>query len=246
MNLRYFFYWVPEEEFDEIRKQLKNQRIRLMPISGVPCKAIHPTAEFAFVPPKTWDQVCRRQGSWYRNSTLSGKVLVTSVKPLQTLKKHLSGVIEPVDFQPPKAISAGDVQRMSGKLLDSGREPEEWRKIGPRETRYWKNLLSRIRGSGNLTSQIPLHSANHENFIEPEYYVMEDGKKIPYSPAKTEGLCSACVELFNILGGEFEKKYVTPCPGLSLYAEYPANRYLQVISGSGALEIFEKHSLLSR
>jgi hypothetical protein len=74
------------------------------------------------------------------------------------------------------------------------------------------------------------HCANHANFIEPEFYVRTDEARAPYSIAPTMKICSACLELFNVLGSAFRLKYVVPCPGAVLYAGLAVNRYIAVES----------------
>ena len=61
------------------------------------------------------------------------------------------------------------------------------------------------------------HCANHANFIEPAYQVLEEGRPVPYSLGKTRTVCSACLEFYNIIGSSFQKKYVVPCPGAVLF-----------------------------
>jgi hypothetical protein len=45
---------------------------------------------------------------------------------------------------------------------------------------------------------------------------------------KTKEVCSACLEFFNIIGGNFRKKFVVPCPGAVLFAGMSVNQYYQV------------------
>lgn len=69
---------------------------------------------------------------------------------------------------------------------------------------------------------------NHANFINPHFFVEDEGGVIPYSIDKSAHLCSCCVELFQVLGGEFHRKLVAPCPGATIFARLKPNRYLLV------------------
>ncbi|MDQ1336608.1 MAG: hypothetical protein QG552_3558, partial [Thermodesulfobacteriota bacterium] len=72
------------------------------------------------------------------------------------------------------------------------------------------------------------HTANHANFIHPRFFVEENGLKIPYSIDRSAHLCSCCVELFQVLGANFERKFVAPCPGATIFARLKPDRYLLV------------------
>ena len=74
------------------------------------------------------------------------------------------------------------------------------------------------------------HTANHGNFINPHFFIEDGGSVIPYSIDRSAHLCSSCVELFNILGVQFKKKLVAPCPGASLFARLEPDAYLLVES----------------
>ncbi len=71
--------------------------------------------------------------------------------------------------------------------------------------------------------------ANHSNFIDPRYYLEEEGKIIPYSisPHSIE-VCSSCAEYFDIVGSKYKTKLVVPCVGAVLYAGMAADRYYKV------------------
>jgi hypothetical protein len=73
------------------------------------------------------------------------------------------------------------------------------------------------------------HCANHANFIEPIYYLETDQGPAPYSIARTKFVCSACLELFNIIGADWKRKLVVPCPGAALFAGMATNRYYEVV-----------------
>jgi hypothetical protein len=72
------------------------------------------------------------------------------------------------------------------------------------------------------------HTANHANFVKPRFFVRENQGIIPYSIDRSAHICSCCLELFQILGDQFPKKLVGPCPGASLFARLKPDQYLLV------------------
>ena len=77
-----------------------------------------------------------------------------------------------------------------------------------------------------------IHSANHSNFITPEFYVDVNGAKVPYSISDSAHVCSSCIEFFNILGEQWPVKCVVPCIGAVQFARLPQDQYFEVLSGN--------------
>jgi hypothetical protein len=75
------------------------------------------------------------------------------------------------------------------------------------------------------------HTANHANFIKPHFFIQENQSIIPYSIDRSAHLCSCCLELFQVLGTQYQKKLVAPCPGATIFARLKPNRYLLVKKG---------------
>lgn len=221
-------YWLAEAELRELERRLATRRPRLTPIRGVPCKGLNDVADASFVAPEVWDQVCRRQGSWYRGSPKAGLFLVVADEPVDGLEERLETTVEPCDFSPPRLAGERDALEMAGSDAFARRVPEGWARVAEREAGYWRRLLANVGAEGGLDRRLVIHSANHANFIEPRFRVDSGGAAAPYSIARTADVCSACVELFNILGDEFPVKYVMPCPGFVRYAGGEADRYLLV------------------
>jgi hypothetical protein len=108
--------------------------------------------------------------------------------------------------------------------------PEEWENIGAVDREEQARWL-KVMGLQGLTFEelFVSHCANHANFIEPAYQVLEEGLPVPYSLGKTRTVCSACLEFYNIIGSVFPKKYVVPCPGAVLFAGMVPNHYYEVV-----------------
>lgn len=49
-----------------------------------------------------------------------------------------------------------------------------------------------------------------------------------FSIGPTRQICSACLELFNVIGDEYRRKRVVPCPGAVIYGGMAVNRYIEV------------------
>lgn len=229
-----YVYWMAPGRFDDLRSSLANRRRRITPVKSVPCKAMNPVVDLAYVAPEEWDRVCSRQGSWYRESGKAGKTMVVSTEPLEGFEDELSAVILPSDFEPPSEVDEEEAREMVREPAYLDAEPKGWRQLTSRETAYWRNLLARVGANADIRQLLDLHSANHANFIEPRFYVEEGGEVTPYSIARTARVCSACVELFNVLGEQFERKYVTPCPGYVLFGKGRKDGFLKVLSGEAA------------
>lgn len=61
---------------------------------------------------------------------------------------------------------------------------------------------------------------------------MKEAKKAvctPLSKRISNGICSACLEFFNIIGSRLVKKLVVPGPGAVLFAGMAPNRYYEVV-----------------
>lgn len=109
-------------------------------------------------------------------------------------------------------------------------KPPEWENIdaeGPELHHQWLKMMG-LRGV-SYEELFITHCANHANFIEPIYFIVEENGPVPYSIDKTSHICSACLDFFNIIGTPFRKKIVVPCPGAVLFAGMAANRYYEVL-----------------
>ena len=221
-------YWLTGDELRELERRLAATRRRLMPVKGVPCKGLSDAVDASFTAPEVWDQVCRRQGGWYRESPKAGLFLVVSAEPIEGLECRLETVIGACDFSPPRLATPEEAREMATSEAFTERAPAGWDDISDRDRGYWRRLLSQIGAAGDVDDLLDYHSANHVNFIEPRFAATEEGRAAPYSVARSAEVCSACVELFNILGGEFPVKYVMPCPGFVRFAGGEADRYLLV------------------
>jgi hypothetical protein len=229
-SLKRFLYWLNLAEFKSLKFAFLKMKRRIMPVTGTPCKIMHPEAGLCCVFPLEWNKMCNRQGSWYRSSSKNGKILVASSKPLRLISDKLSCVVSPVEFSPGKLAEESDISQMIKASSFRKRAPEGWFEQSISESIRFAKLLSYIGVISKSKNLIDWHSANHANFIEPRFFVKENDEIVPYSISGTGKVCSCCIELFNIVGEDFKRKYVMPCPGYVVFAKAPADKFLLVES----------------
>ncbi len=230
---RKFIYWPDPDQFERLKKELKAQGLEMKKAKKAVCVPLAVNVDVGFVEPDSWDryEICRRQLSWYFTSPFAGKYLVVSSRDLSEYGLEAEAVITRSDFKTkdfPKDPGKKDmIQRPS--YINA--RPEAWEDIKGAERKASARGMP-VMGLGGMTFErlFLTHCANHANFIEPEYFISENGDKVPYSIGKTRQVCSACLEFFNIIGQQHKKKLVAPCPGAALFAGLPANKYLEVTS----------------
>ena len=146
-------------------------------------------------------------------------------------------IITPSDFYPPRLPSEEEKQMLVNSEVYKDRMPEEYGVNAESDIQQWMKFRLRLaRQLGMDPAKLEVdsqriflnHCANHANFLDPRFYVEENGRKVPYSIDVTMSLCSACVEFFNIIGQEYPVKYVAPCPGAVLVGDLLADRYFRV------------------
>lgn len=197
------------------------------------CLPLSRRVEVGLVSPTAWDEydLCRRQYSWYRHSPRRGQTLVVSTLPLPEPAPPLEVVIRNSAFRPPRLPTPEELRTLMERASYRESRPEEWEKIGAvdrEEQARWMKVM----GLHGITFEELFvgHCANHANFIQPAYQVLEGGRPAPYSLGKTRTVCSACLEFYNIIGSSFPKKYVVPCPGAVLFAGLVPNHFYEVVS----------------
>jgi hypothetical protein len=197
------------------------------------CLPLSRRIEVGLVAPEVWENyaLCRRQFSWYRHSSRQGQTLVVSSIPLPEVAPAPAVLIRNSSFHPSRLPDREGYLALIQQESYRNTRPEEWETIGA-EAREEQQKWLKVMGLQGLTFEELFvgHCANHANFIEPAYQVLEDHQPVPYSLGKTRTVCSACLEFYNIIGSSFKKKYVVPCPGAVLFAGMVPNHYYEVIS----------------
>jgi len=226
-----FVYWLTEAEFISLESKLSEEDIPMQEAKKAVCLPMAKNIEIGYVRPDAWQkyEICKRQLSWYGVSQYAGQYLVVSSFRLDEYGLKPEIQIKTSKF---RATKLPDEQKKLKMIETQGYQharPDEWENIDAEDPKARERWL-KIMGIRNIPFEkiFITHCANHANFIEPVYFITEEDEKIPYSIAKTAYICSACLEFYNIIGSEFRKKLVVPCPGGVLFAGLPVNKYLEV------------------
>jgi hypothetical protein len=227
-----YTYWLEEKEFYVLEYQLRERGLRLVEAKKAACDPLFKEVEIGFVPLGAWGKnpFCKRPSSWYKASPFADKILVISSFDLKEYHFTPETIIQECRFRPPKLPNREEKLRLVDQQRYQQSKPEEWEDIeaeGPELHNQWLRAIG-LRGV-SFEELFISHCANHSNFIEPTYFIVEENGPVPYSIDKTSHICSACLEFFNIIGAPFRKKMVVPCPGAVLFAGMAANRYYEVV-----------------
>ncbi len=219
-------YWLdPDRQGGEISRYGQDKRL-VYRVRRQPCEALYARRELSIVPPEAWDRQCLRQGSWYRASAKRGRVLLVSNRELPDLEPW--GTITIEAFSPPRLASAQDVAEAMGEESAIRLLPDGWGEFSAWEIEAIRSYLGHQGIELPLEAVFLYYSANHLNFAFPKFFVETASHgPVPYSIQETPLVCSACVELFGILGEEHRLKYLVPCPGLK-YVETSRGQYFRV------------------
>lgn len=196
------------------------------------CVPLSKRVEMGFVLQDAWDKypLCKRQLSWYRISPFFGLNLVISSRDLGPFGLRPETVIREQKFRPRNLPGREEQLALIRQESYQQARPDEWEDIyseGSQLNEKWLKIMG-VRGI-TYEQLFVTHCANHANFLEPSYFIVQEDGPVPYSIDKTTHICSACLEFFNIIGSQFKKKLVVPCPGAVLFAGMAPNRYYEVV-----------------
>jgi hypothetical protein len=227
---RKFCYWVDLYHLKEARRHLEEKGLELPDEGHIPCRALRISKQIVFVAPPAWDGFCKRKTSWYRKSELAGKFLIVSDFPLDTINPGNPIIIRESDFKPSRFPTSDELSQLILSGEYQKRKPSEWDKPHPLEKDFYQRWFERIRINEpfDFDKIFVSHSANHANFLDPKFFVSENGAIAPYSIADSIHVCSSCLEFFNILGSQWPVKYVVPCIGAVQFAHLSKNHYFEV------------------
>ena len=224
-----YIYWLTRDEALQLQNTLDSRGIKLKHAKGIVCTPLDRINKITSVAPEIWDDTCGRQGSWYRTSDKNGLYLIVSAFELEGFEARRAAVITESDFVLPQPASLTEKQVLIEDPRIQERMPARWRQVDDIEKRIYLRWAKRLGSSVQDYDQLYMtHTANHANFITPRFFIETSESSVPYSIDKSAHLCSCCVELFQVLGSEFKKMLVAPCPGATLFARLKPNRYLLV------------------
>ncbi|MCP4667530.1 MAG: hypothetical protein GY849_14305 [Deltaproteobacteria bacterium] len=222
-------YWLTRDGEVRLREELARDGVRLKSAKGVVCTPLDRINKIASVAPEVWNGTCARQGSWYRNSEKKGLYLIVSSFPLEDYEEHKAATITASDFVLPRQATREEKEALVAAPGFERQLPPEWQRVDDRQKRIYLRWARRLGSDVEDYDFLYLsHTANHANFIQPRFFVREDNGIIPYSIDRSAHLCSCCLELFQVLGGEHKKKLVSPCSGAANFARLRPDRFLLV------------------
>jgi hypothetical protein len=227
-----FCYWADLHGLKKVREDIEGEKILLSDEIRIPCRVLRMTVDVGFVSLSAWEGFCKRRTSWYLGSEKAGKFLIVSNRPL-----NLSGLGNPIlimnsDFIPDRLPTFSETAELAQSVSFQSKKPRIWDKPHPLEKDFYQRWFERYQAREPFDFDKILlgHSANHANFIDPQFFIDMNGRKVPYSIADSIHVCSSCLEFFNILGSQWSVKYVVPCIGAVQFAHLPMDQYLRVES----------------
>ncbi len=250
-----YYYWINPSDYEPSLEKIASKfpDLKIRYAESRQCEALYPSYPLMVVRPEVWSANCFRQGSWFRTSELKDKYLVVSNQPLDFLDPLESGniTLKKLDKIPDFRLDDAFLKRIEDLINHpqlKERAPQEWFRLLEKEVPLFEGFI-RSRNLGvDLSTFLKIHTAGHALFIidEKEYgnYIevnevqespqgspqRKDGE-IPCSMCPEEFICSACLEIFGVLGRKHKKLLVKRCPGLK-YLKMGRNEYLLICKDS--------------
>ena len=214
------------------RKEMQHLEYRLSSVTMTPCETLRASGKkVRYAAPEAFDKLCSRQGSWYRNSNKFGEYLVISEEKLpQKYNRFLNASISESDFMPGALPEKKAIKQLVNSLEYRSQRPDEWEQAGIKDSVMFKLMFS-ITGFWGWGDNMKKHwinqRANHANFLSHQYTSEIDGEDVPYSVTDNDGVCSSCVEFFNMID-QSSRKMVRACPGAVTFAGVKGKVYYDV------------------
>ena len=230
MKYQKFCYWVDADRLKKVRENVEQSGGEFDDEARIPCRALRAPREISYCAPPAWDGFCKRRTSWYGKSDKAGKFLIVSNTPFDHLDIGNPIIITESDFTPSRLPSPDELAQLIKSQEFQNRKPSIWEKVDPLDKEFYQRWYERHRPDEifDFDKIFAHHSANHANFLDPKFFVNQNGIMVPYSIADSIHVCSSCLEFFSILGEQWPVKYVAPCIGAVQFAHLPLNRYLKV------------------
>jgi len=231
-NFTSHIYWLSTEDFATARTRLRALGFRLVPAISTPCEVLRARgSKLVYATPSVFNRVCTRQGSWYRTSNRAGMTLLASQEALPAEFERWRDVgITLSDFEPERLPTVGELVALVESESYRKRRPDEWERPGIKDSVLFKTMftLTGFWGWGdNMRKHWLGHRANHANFLDRRFAAELDGERVPYSVTGNDGVCSSCVEFFNVTS-QGTRKLVRSCPGAVTFAGMARDVYYDV------------------
>jgi hypothetical protein len=230
MKYQKFCYWVDADRLKKVRENVEQSGGEFDDEARIPCRALRVSREISHCAPTAWDGFCRRRTSWYWESEKAGQHLIVSSRSLDHLDVKNPIMITETSFKPDRLPSPDEIAQLVKSQEYQKRKPKAWEEVEPIDKDFYQTWFKRHRPDEpfDFENIFAHHSANHANFLDPNFFVNLEGIIAPYSIADSIHSCSSCLEFFNILGSQCSVKYVVPCIGAVQFAHLPLDQYLKV------------------
>jgi len=231
-ELNKHIYWVPGDTFNSFKAELSTTEFKLKPVYKTSCETLNAKNKTVrYASPKIFNGLCNRQGSWYRESNKAGSYLVVSDEKLpEKYNLYLDASISSTDFTPPSLPDPEAISQLIKTDEYQNQKPDQWEDKGLKDSVLFKIMFT-LTGFWGLKDNINTHwnnqRSNHANFLSHKYTVDIDGEDIPYSVTNNDGVCSSCVEFFNIIDQD-SRKMVRACPGSITFTDVKRKQYYDV------------------
>ena len=225
-----FCYWVDAQILKKVRENIEQKGEELDDEVRIPCRVLRSSKEIGNITPEAWEGFCKRRTSWYQRSDKADKFLLVSSTSLDHLDIGNPIIIKESNFKPDRLPSHKEILQLIKSEKYQNLKPDLWEKVDSLDKEFYQRWFERHQTEElfDFNKIFAHHSANHANFIDPEFLINTDGIKVPYSIADSIHVCSSCVEFFNILGDQWPVKYVVPCIGAVQFAHLPTDQYFEV------------------
>ena len=227
-----FLYWIPADEFQAVSRVVRDMGLTLSGSRMTPCETLRVTPGRAiYATPQVFSRMCTRQGSWYRASERNGQFLLLSpVRLGDDLDRHLDAELNASTFQPDQLPTQNELQSIVDSPEYQEQRPDEWEQKTAIEGVMMKLFFMFDRYWGlrdSLSKHWLSHRANHANFLAMLFTTTIDGEEVPHSVSDNAGVCSSCVEFFNIISPD-TRKLVRACPGAVSFGGAEADVFVDV------------------
>jgi hypothetical protein len=231
-TMKRFIYWLYENELDAIKPDLITRGYKFGSAKLTPCETLSANAEkLIYAKPQLWSRLCVRQGSWYRQSSKAGKTLLVSEHKLPSIMDaYIDAELSQSDFSPKKFPSKKVMNEVVNSPAYRDNRPDEWERPSIKDGIMFKIFFSVTRFwniGDNLSRHWLSHRANHANFLSKTVTTIIDGENVPYSISPNKGVCSSCVEFFNLTASD-TRKLVNACPGAITFSSVKKDTYYDV------------------
>lgn len=225
-------YWLSKRDLQKAESVLIQCGYKLSGALLTPCQALRSKGKkLVFVKPSIWSRICKRQGSWYAESEKNNMYLISSDHRLpKALEAHYDSSITLSGFSPDKFPTEEELSGVVETDEYQNNKPGKWEGIGIKDALMFKMLftMTGFWGFGdNLKKYWLGHKANHANFLSKKITTTLDGEEVPYTLTCNAGVCSSCVEFFNVVASD-SRKLASACPGAVTFGGARRDTYYDI------------------